>query len=200
MKTIITRTLLIGTVGLSCLAASAAHAVQGRAYVEREREIVKMTKQMVAVNDEVKAFGKLLEDLDDCDLSESSRDFWMTARDIKTAMEIEIAQARENLSKEDAQAREKQVRSAVQQAEMMETAPLDSSDQEALSPQARRLQEMELTYREAEGLRNPMSMHEESVIKRYRVVVGHFHELMQQEVTDMQSEIDTLRELNRTQR
>jgi hypothetical protein len=197
---IITRTLLIGTVVLSCLAASAAQAVQGRAYIQREREIVKMTKQMVAVNDEVKAFGRLLENLDDCDLSESSRDFWMTARDIKTAMEVEIAQTRQNLSKEDAHAREKQVRSAVQQAEMMGSAPLDSSDQESLSPLERRLREMELTYREAEGLRNPMSMHEESVIKRYRVVVGHFHELMQQEVAAMQADIDALKELNRQQR
>jgi hypothetical protein len=92
------------------------------------------------------------------------------------------------------------VKTAVQQAEMMETLPLDSGEQSSVALLSQRLRQMELTYREAEGLRNPSVMHEESVINRYRLLAGRFHELMKEDVAAMRSEIDELRKLNREQR
>lgn len=184
---------------LSC--AATAYGVQGREYVERERQIYKMAKAMEPDREEVKAFGRLLEDLDDCDLSESTREFWRTAREVKTAMERELAQITERAQKDNAAERTRAVKKAVQQAEMLESAPTDTIDPtDGMTPLQERAYRMEMTYREAEGLRNPMGMADPSVVKRYRLLAGKFHELMKEDIEAMEAEIDHLRELNRKSR
>jgi hypothetical protein len=199
MKTV-TSILLVGLC-ISCLAAPAAEAVQGREYVKRERQIYKMAKAMESEQDEVKVFGGLLEDLDDCDIGESTREFWRTAREVKAAMERELAEMRARVPREAAAERTEQVKKAVQEAEMLETAPMDTSDQSAeKTPLEQRLRRMEMIYREAEGLRNPMGMADLSVVKRYRLLAGEFHDLMKEDIEATEAEIERLKELNRRAR
>jgi hypothetical protein len=182
-------TMLIGML-LLCLAATAADAVQGRAYVEREKQIYKLAKAVDVKAEEVKAFGDLLRELDDCDLEESSRDFWRTARSVKDAMDEQLRQARAQLKKE----------LPVQQAGVSDTASLDMSEDAVETPLSKRVHRMEMILRETEGLRNPMSMNDESVINRYRLLVGEYHELLKEDVADMRAEIDALKAENRKER
>jgi hypothetical protein len=189
-------TLLIGLF-VTAAAASAVYA-QGRAYVQRQRQIYAMAKAMDGDRREVKDFGNLLEDLDDCDLSESTRDFWRLARGkLKPAMERELAQINERAEKEESEGRRKQVEASVQKAEMGESAPLDSSEQSVDSPLVQRAHHMEMLYREAEGLRNPMVMADLSVVKRYRLLVGEFYDEMKADIAAREAEIDRLKKENR---
>lgn len=189
-------TLLIGLF-ITAAAASAALAVQGRAYVERERQIQQMAKAMDGDRREVKTFKQLLEDLDDCDISESTRDFWRIARDVKPAMERELAQITDRANEKAAKMRKNQVERSVQKAEMGEATPLDSSDATSDSPLIKRARHMEMLYREAEGLRNPMAMADPSVVKRYRLLVGQFYDEMKADIHSREAEIDRLRKENR---
>jgi hypothetical protein len=186
---------------ISCLAATALEAVQGRAYVERQREIYKMAKAIEPDRADVRAFGELLEDLDDCDLSESTRDFWRTARSVKAAMEKELAQINERANKDAAAQRKHQVERAVQQAEMLDSATQSTTEPSAeRTPLQERAHQMEMVYREAEGLRNPVGMADLSVVKRYRLLAGKFHELMKEDVEAMEAKIERLKEENRRSR
>jgi hypothetical protein len=186
---------------ISCLAANAVEAVQGRAYVERQREIYKMAKAIEPDRADVRAFGELLEDLDGCDLSESTRDFWRTARSVKAAMEKELAQINERANKDAAAQRKDQVERAVQKAEMLDSATQSTTEPGAeRTPLQERAHQMEMVYREAEGLRNPMGMADLSVVKRYRLLAGKFHQLMKEDVEAMEAEIERLKEENRRSR
>lgn len=189
-------TLLIGLF-ITAAAAGAVFAAQGRAYVERQRQIYQMAKAMDGDRREVKEFKQLLDDLDDCDLSESTRDFWRIAREVKPAMERELAQVNERAQKETAQTKGDEVKKTVQRAEMGGTAPLDSSDKADESPVASRAHRMEMLYREAEGLRNPMAMADPSAVKRYRLLVGKFYDEMKADIDAREAEIDRLKKENR---
>jgi hypothetical protein len=167
--------------------------VQGRAYIQRERQIVKLTKVMVQENEEVEAFRDLLKELDTANLESPTRDFWLTVRELAEAMEEQVRQGRERLAKE---ARE----GNVQKADVADSAPLDSSQGASEDPLAQRVHRMEMILRETEGMRTPMMMGEQSLIARYRVLVGEFHSLLQSEVDEMQAEIDALKEMQRDAR
>lgn len=194
------KSLILNVLVAICLTGDAAPPAQaqGRAYIQREREIVKMTKVMVQESREAKEFADLLKELDSADVSESTREFWQTAREIRSAMGRELEQARERLEKEGAG--EKRTSEAkIQKAETAATATIPTGEDAAssMSPQARRVHRMEMIIRETDGLRNPMSMNDESVMARYRLLVGEFHDLLLAEVDEMKEEIDTLKKMQR---
>jgi hypothetical protein len=169
--------------------ASPAYSVHGRAYIERERQIVKMTKQMIQQSRDVNAYRELLLELDSIDLEESTRDFWRTAHAVKDAMAEEIRQGHERLHRQVI---------VVQSASVADIANLDLDDgTENESPLARRVGRMEMIMRETDNLRDPNMMNDPSVIARYRLLVGEFHSLMQAEVDELQIEIDALKERQR---
>lgn len=184
-----TRTLLIGLL-LLVAAAAAAYAMQGRAYVQRQRQIEKMTKDMVTHEDEVKSFAKLLDELDHCDMSESTRDYWHTAQSVKAAMEEQLHEAREELKKE----------APVQQAQVGDSASMSAATDSTATSLATCVHRMEMIYRESEGLRNSFSLNDPSVIKRYRLLAGRFHDTLEQGIAARQAKIDALKALNRSQR
>jgi hypothetical protein len=180
-------------IGLQLAIAAPAFAVEGRAYVETERKIVRMTKQMVADNRETGAFADLLKELDAIDLSESTRDFWRLAHEVKDAMAEEVRQGRVRIEKEGASQQQADASGAVQPNPGAGSNPTE----DALS---KRIHRMEMIVLETEGLRNPLSMSEESVIVRYRHLVGEFHSLLQADVDETRAEIDALKERQRAAR
>jgi hypothetical protein len=176
-------------IGMQIAIASPAHSVHGREYVERERQIVKMTKQMVQQSRDAQAYRELLLELDAIDLEESTRDFWHTAREVKSAMAKAIQEGHERLRRQGI---------VVQSASAADNATLDLDDgTENENPLARRVGRMEMIMRETDGLRDPQMMNDSSVIARYRLLVGEFHSLMQTDVDELQAEIDALKEQQR---
>jgi hypothetical protein len=176
-------------IGMQIAIASPAYSVHGRAYVERERQIVKLTKQMVQQSRDADAYHELLLKLDSIDLKESTRDFWRAAREMKSAMARAIRQGRERLQRQGI---------VVPSASAADNATLDlDDDTKNENPLARRVGRMEIIMRETDGLRAPQMVNEPSVIARYRLLVGEFHSLMQADVDELQAEIDALREQQR---
>ncbi len=175
------------TAYLAC-AALPAYA-QGRAYVEMGRTIVKMTKLMVVEEDEVKAFKKLLKELDAADTSESLREFWMTARKVSDAMKREVEQGQENLKKETGD----------KETKVEELSDADTPDEDE-SPLAQRVQRMHMIVRETDGLRSPSGMADPSALARYRLLVGEFHDLLVDDVDAMKAEIKVYKEKQRALR
>jgi len=174
-------------IGLQVAVAAPALAVQGRDYVQRERQIVKLTKQTVKEQRETDAFRNLLVELDSIDLSESTRDFWQMARTVKDAMAEEVRQGHERIRKEGGD---------VQHADAAALAQLNSDKPSVgATPLEQRVERMEMIMLETDGLRNPVGMNDSSVITRYRALVGEFCSLLQAEVDEMQSEIDALKAL-----
>jgi len=180
--------LFLLLIGLHLAIAAPVYAVQGRAYVQRERQIVKLTKEMVQEQREADAFKDLLKQLDSVDLSESSRDFWRLAHDVKDAMVEEVRQGQERLRKEGA---------GVQEAGLSGSASSDADTNE--NPLAKRVKRMEMIVLETEGLRNPVAMSDPTSIARYRYLVGEFHSLLQAEVDEFQAEIDALKAIQRAE-
>lgn len=176
-------------IGMQIAIANPAYSVHGRAYVERERQIVKMTKQMVQQSRDANAYHELLLELDSIDLEESTRDFWRTAHEMKSAMATAIRQGRERFQRQGI---------VVPSASAADNATLDLDDgTKNENSLARRVGRMEMIMRETDGLRNPQMMNDPSVIARYRLLVGEFHSLMQADVDELQAEIDALREQQR---
>lgn len=71
-------------------------AVRGREYVETERKIVKLTKEMVIEEREVDVFGNLVEDLDATFAQGSTQLFWQVAKNLSASMKKELRQMRSN--------------------------------------------------------------------------------------------------------
>lgn len=180
--------LFLLMIGLHLAIAAPVYAVKGRAYVQRERQIVKMTKEMVQEQREADAFRNLLKELDSVDLSESSRDFWRLARDVKDAMVEEVRQGQERLRKEGVQ---------VQEAGLSGNSSVDTDTDE--SPLAKRVKRMEMIVLETDGLRNPVAMSDPTSIARYRYLVGEFHSLLQADIDERQAEIDALETIQRAE-
>lgn len=173
-------------IGIQIAVASPAYSVHGREYVERERQIVKMTKQMVQQSRDAQAFRELLLELDSIDLEVTPGDFWQVAREVKSAMTRAIQESHERLRRQGL---------VVQNASAADNATFDPDDRaENENPLTRRVGRMEMIMRETDGLRDPQIMVDASVIARYRVLVGEFHSLMQADVDELQAEIDALRE------
>lgn len=176
-------------IGIQIAVASPAYSVHGRAYVERERQIVNTTKLMVQQSRDAEAYRELLLDLDSIDLEESTRDFWHTAREMGSAMANAIRQGRERLERQDI---------VVPLAGTADNANLDLDDGTGNeNPLAQRVGRMEMIKRETDGLREGQMMNDTSIIARYRILVGEFHALMQADVDELQAEIDALREQQR---
>lgn len=176
-------------IGMQFATASPAYSVHGRAYVERERQIDKLTKQLVQQSRDARAYRELLLELDSIDLEESMRDFWRTAREMEYAMASAIRQGRERLQRQGI---------VVPNASAADNATLDLGDgTKNENPLARRVGRMEMIMRETDGLHNPQLMNDPSVIARYRFLVGEFCSLMQAGVDESQAEIDALREQQR---
>jgi hypothetical protein len=173
-------------VGLQLAIVTPAFAVKGRAYVENERRIVKLTKEMVREDKETQAFRDLIKELDSIDLEESTRDFWRTAHAVKDAMAEEIRQGRERLVKEGYYDAQQAGTEGLDASQGVSAPPTDN-------PLARRVDRMEMIVLETDGLRNPAGMNDQAVLVRYRVLVGEFHSLLQVEVDEMQAEIDALK-------
>jgi hypothetical protein len=172
-------------IGMQIAIASPAYSVHGREYVERERQIVKMTKQMVQQSRDAHAYHELLLELDSIDLEETTRDFWRTAREVKSAMARAIQQGHKRLQRQGI---------VVPSASAADNATLDLDDgTENENPLARRVGRMEMIMRESDGLRNPQMMNDPSVIARYRLLAAEFHSLMQADVDELQAEIDALK-------
>ena len=179
-------------IGMQTAIAGPAYSTHGRAYVERERQIVKMTKQMVQHSRDAREYQELLLELDSIDLEESTRDFWRTANEMKSAMDRVIRQGRERLQRHGI---------VVPSAGAAGNATLDLDDgTKNENPLAQRVGRMEMIMRETEGLRDPQMMNDPSVIARYRLLVGEFHSLMQADVDELQAGIDALRVQQRATR
>jgi hypothetical protein len=176
-------------IGIQIAVASPAYSVHGREYVERERQIVKLTKQMVQRSGDVQAFRDLLLELDSIDLEGSPRDFWQTTRELKSAMAGAIQERHARLRRQGI---------VVQSAGAADNANFDLDDgAENENPLARRVGRMEMIMRETNGLRDPQVIIDSSVIARYRLLVGEFHSLIQTDVDELQAEIDALKEQQR---
>ena len=176
-------------IGMYIAIASPAYSVHGRAYVERERQIDKLTKQMVQQSRDARAYHELLLELDSLDLGESTRDFWRTAHEMEYAMAGAIRQARERLQREGI---------VVPNASAADNAALDLDDgTNNENPLARRVGRMEMIMRETGGLHDPQMMNDPSVIARYRLLVGEFCSIMQADVDELQAEIDALKQQQR---
>jgi hypothetical protein len=166
---------------LACLTDPCA--AQGRAYIEMERKIVKMTKQMVEEEREVKAFGKLLEEMDAADTSESTRGFWQVAQRVSEAMQRELDQGLERLEKEDG-------------ADVLKT--IEAPDTSAAdSPMLKRLRRMRAIVTESDGLRSPLAMADPATMTRYRALAGEFQELMATGIKAMKADIESLKSKQR---
>lgn len=176
-------------IGMQIAIASPAYSVHGRAYVERERQIDKLTKQMVQQSRDAHAYRELLLELDSIDLEESTRGFWRTAREMKSAMIRAIRQGRERLRRQGI---------VVPSASAADNATLDLDDgTKKENPLARRVGRMEMIVRETDGLHDPQMMNDSSVIARYRLLVGEFCSLMQADVDELLAGIDALKEQQR---
>jgi hypothetical protein len=181
--------ILLLLIGMQIAIARPAYSVHGREYVERERQIVKMTKQMVQQSRDAQAFRELLLELDSIDLKESMRDFWRTAREVKSAMARAIQQGHERLQRQG---------SVVQSAGSADKTTPDLNDgTRNENPLALRIGRMEMIVRESDGLRDSLMMNNPSVIARYRLLTGEFYSLMQADVDESQARIDSLREQQR---
>jgi hypothetical protein len=180
--------LFLLLIGLHLAIAAPVYAIKGRAYVQRERQIVKMTKEMVQEQREADEFKELLLELDSVDLSESTRDFWRLAHDVKDAMVEQVRQGHERLRKEGA---------GVQEAGLSGDPSVDTDANE--NPLAKRVKRMEMIVLETDGLRNPVAMSDRTSIARYRYLVGEFHSLLQAEVDERQAEIDALEAIQRAE-
>lgn len=176
-------------IGIQIAIASPAYPVHGRSYVERERQIVKITKLMVQQSRDADAYHELLLELDTIDLEESTRDFWHTAREMGSAMASAIRQGRERLQQQCV---------VVPRAGGADNANLDPDNSTRNeNPLAQRVGRMEMIKHETDGLREGQMMNDTSVIARYRLLVGEFYSLMQADVDELQAEIDALREQQR---
>ncbi|MHC4060177.1 MAG: hypothetical protein ACYSR6_01015 [Planctomycetota bacterium] len=176
-------------IGMQIAIASPAYSVHGREYVERERRIVKLTKQMVQRNSDAQAYRELLLELDSIGLEETPGDFWHMAREMKSAMTVAIQERHKRLRRQGI---------VVQSASAADNAPYDLDDgAENENPLVRRVGRMEMIMLETDGLCDPQMMNDSTVFARYRLLVGEFHSLMQADVDELQAEIDTLKEQQR---
>jgi len=188
------RLLILSLLSGLCVAyssTSTAAAVRGREYIETERRIVTLTKQMVGEQRDVEAFGNLVEELDATFAEGSTRSFWQVARRVSESMKHEVAENQKRLARETMST----PKPDTQKAGAIDVAPAGASPDGGL-PLARRTHKMQSIVRETEGLRKSLQFNDPSVIARYRHLVGEFQALLEADIAEMKGEIDALRVKN----
>ena len=178
--------------------ASFGELVKGsRAYVQAERELMSVKKQLTQDQAEVDDFSALLVEMDELRMPRALlHDFWPVNTNVRRAMLREQEQAKFRLEAAKTETKHAPAKARPTQKASMGTAMDKSVDGDSDADREKpamsateRFERMDAIIRETDGLQRVLANGDDGVAGRYRFLLGEFLQLMRDDVEDTEQHI-----------